>query len=109
MKHVVAAISAAEGVIGVDSSFVHIAGALRVPVVGVYTAFLGELRAKTFAGKRDWVDAKGCECRRWPCFYHQDELVQGFCEYARFGVFPACVLCVDSKEILEKYFKLLAE
>jgi len=106
MRHVVAIISQAEGVIGVDSSFVHIAAALKVPVIGIYTAFLGKVRASTFKGKHNWVDAEGVECRRWPCFFHQDELMQGFCEYVRMADFPDCVKRINPDEVVKKYLEM---
>lgn len=106
LKHTIAAMSMCSGVIGIDSSLVHIAGALGKPVVGIYTAFTGDVRITTFK-HYDYVNSSGCECVFYPCYYHQDEISQGHCDYIRFGEFPDCVVKVDEKEVSRKFKALM--
>jgi len=106
LKYTISIISKSDAVIGIDSALIHIGGALDKPVLGIYTAFTGDVRINTF-DRYEYVQPKNCKCILYPCYYHQDELSMGYCEYARFGDFPDCVTKVDEKEIIEKFKKLM--
>lgn len=49
-----------------DSMFIHIAGALRIPVIGIYGPFLSELRMKYFKNAIGIDASTTCS----PCFLH---------------------------------------
>jgi len=49
-----------------DSMFIHIAGALRIPVIGIYGPFLSELRMKYFKNSIGIDASTACS----PCFIH---------------------------------------
>jgi ADP-heptose:LPS heptosyltransferase len=63
-----ALINTADCVIGSDSALIHVAGALRVPAVGLYGPFPWKLRTKhcpTTVALTGSVNSKAC-----PCFHH---------------------------------------
>jgi len=100
IKHSIAVISQAEMVVGIDSALVHIGAALNKPVVGVYGPFSSGVRLAYYSPCIA-VEPKDVKCEMYPCFYHQDELSMGFCDYIRFSAFPDCMEKIDENDILK--------
>ncbi|MCK5018185.1 MAG: glycosyltransferase family 9 protein [Candidatus Peribacteraceae bacterium] len=104
INHAVAIISKASGVIGVDSAYVHIAEALGVKGVGIYSSFLGDLRVRYYENV-DFVQAEEGHCDKQPCFYHHEAAT--LCPSIKAKQEPACSMGVNTQEVLDKYKKLI--
>lgn len=103
INHAVAIMSFSDGVIGVDSSFTHMAAALKKPVVGIYASFLGENRMKYYK-KAAWVEPTVKLCGKQPCFYHSEE--RFLCPTLYKRTTPCCFDNIDENEVVEKYKNL---
>lgn len=104
LLHAVSIINLSRGVVGIDSSLNHIAGALKKPILGLFSPFKAELRLKYY-DKVDWVQPNESKCARWPCFSHGNEAA--ICEYISNGVPPTCMDELDTNEIIEKFVEML--
>lgn len=107
MKQTIGIIASSDGVIGIDSALIHIGAALNKPIIGIYGPFRAEVRLKYYKNC-EWVEPKNleCECAKWPCFFHQDEISQQLCEYMNFHLPPQCMMEISIDEIIEKFHKL---
>ncbi len=103
IAHAISIINSSRGVIGIDSSMNHIAGALNKPMLGLFAPFNAKLRLKYYDNS-DWVQSKKSVCPKFPCFFHGVES-EG-CEYCSRGESPICMNEINNDEIVEK-FKLV--
>lgn len=103
INYAIAIISKSDGVIGIDSSFVHIGNALNKPVLGIYGSFKGELRMKYYKNA-EWVESEKV-CERQPCFLHQVNAYEN-CSYIKERKAPICLDKINDDEIIEKFKKL---
>jgi ADP-heptose:LPS heptosyltransferase len=106
LKHSITIMSQAEAIIAVDSALIHIGASLKKPLVGVYAPFTPEVRL-SYYDNCDWVTPKNVKCELFPCFFHQDELMMGHCDYVRFQSFPDCSEKIDEYEIVDKLKKVV--
>ncbi|MCK5020538.1 MAG: hypothetical protein KAS32_26200, partial [Candidatus Peribacteraceae bacterium] len=104
INHAITIIKKSSGVIGVDSAYVHIAEALGIKGVGIYSSFLGDLRVRYYKNI-DFVQAKEGHCDKQPCFYHHEEA--SLCPSLKAKQEPACTIGIDIQEVLDKYKKLM--
>jgi len=91
-------VSLSKLVIGTDSSLLHIAASLNIPLFGIYGAFQGELRLSTYKNA-DWINCKS-QCS--PCHRHGLDP----CPYS-FEGFASCYDNLDIDLAIEKIKKLL--
>jgi len=87
-------------VIGTDSALMHVAAGVDTPCLGIYGAFIGEMRLGTYP-KADWVDCKDEKCV--PCFSHQEGKCSNACEDGA----GKCYENLDVNVLVEKVEKLL--
>ena len=106
IHHAVAIISQSDGVIGIDSSMIHIAAALKKPVLGIYAPFKGELRMKYYK-TGDWVEPSSSKCSKFPCFFHSNQVRE--CPSLVMGNPPMCFDGINEEEVVEKFRKLQKE
>lgn len=98
-------VSNSVGLICIDSSFTHIAAALRLPVVGIYGPFNGYIRMKYY-DTASWIDVENFnDCGKFPCYYHQDELME--CPYIKNNQDIGCMNSINEYKITECFFNLL--
>lgn len=102
----IAIISLSKGVIGVDSSNIHLGTALSKPVFGIYAPFIGSVRMSYYKNA-DWYDVTKCECKHMPCFSHETGKFK--CPYLLEKQPVICLASADDNEIFEKFSKLLSE
>jgi len=101
----IAILDCCDGMIGIDSSFTHIAAGLGKPVLGLYGPFLGILRMKYYKNC-DWIDSVGySECGKWPCFLHQDGIFE--CPFAMDKKPSGCLLSISKETIINNFLKLV--
>ena len=103
IKDAIAIISLTDGVIGVDSSFIHIAAALKKKVLGIYGAFRAELRMKYYENS-DYIQLDTCTCPNFPCFYHGQD--SDYCPSYSSRLPIACMNQIDNELIMDKFKKL---
>lgn len=96
----IAQIFLSDGVIGPDSSVVHIAGALRKPVVGVFGPFPSRLRMMYYK----YASAFDINIRCGPCFMHGIET----CEYSDINTKePLCMMSHSPEVIVNEILALI--
>jgi len=106
IHHAIAMMSLSKGIIGVDSSHLHLGNALGKKVFGIYGPFKADLRLKYYRDA-SWIETTECECNKQPCFFHGHE--QHLCEYLINGQVPNCLNSINTDEIIKKsllFFKL---
>jgi ADP-heptose:LPS heptosyltransferase len=99
-RDAIAQISLLDGLIGPDSSPIHIAAAFKKPIVGVFGAFPSELRMKYY------LNATGMDARLpcGPCFLHGI----GTCEYSHpHSKEPMCMHIHKSEIIVKEMLMLM--
>lgn len=101
LLHTTCMLSLSEGVVGVDSSFSHIAGALDKPILGLYGSFKGDLRLPYY-DKAKWVQSQNCGCGNMPCFIHSNV---GRCSSLTDG-YPECMESLDVDDISNAFKSL---
>jgi ADP-heptose:LPS heptosyltransferase len=106
LKYSISIISQAKAVIAIDSALAHVAGAMNIPLLGIYGPFDPDTRLKYY-DKYEVVTPKNVNCELFPCHFHQDELHMGQCDYVKFQAFPDCMEKIDENEIVEKFKKLM--
>ena len=106
IKDAISVINHSHGVIAIDSSFIHIAAALKKPVVGIYAPFLAETRMKYYKDS-DWVEPKESECKLFPCFLHYKRTYE--CPSFRAGKEITCFSPISETEVVDKFLKLVEE
>jgi len=101
----VAILSCCSAMIGIDSSFTHIAAGLQKPILGLYGPFLGALRMLYYP-TGDWIDPVGySECGKWPCFLHQDGIFK--CPFAIDKKPSGCMLSISKDLIIKTFLNLM--
>lgn len=85
-----------------DSSFIHIAQALNIPLIGLYSAFPSEYRM-LFSETCQAIESNGA-CKHKPCFYHRAECNMGVPAPCMEAITPEIVLN-KAKEILSLTLK----
>lgn len=105
LKNAINIASMSDGVIAVDSSMGHICGALGKPVVGLFGAFLGELRLP-FYKYSDWINTSDTfnECGHCPCFFHSHQIYS--CPYMKETLIPKCLDQINEDEVVTKFTNL---
>ena len=106
LKMSIAMLALSDGVIGVDSSFMHLGTALGKPTYGIFGAFRGQLRMGYYK-KAKWYDVqKGeCECNKVPCFLHETNI--GKCLYTLNNQPAECLRNVDANRIASEFHELV--
>lgn len=95
----VAAISQMDLVIGGDSSGMHIAAAFGKPMVGLFGAFLGDLRLRYYKNAIAINSVIKCS----PCFMHGNSS----CDNSDMNGESYCMKCFDIEKIVEEALLLL--
>jgi ADP-heptose:LPS heptosyltransferase len=103
IKHAISILNLSAGVVGVDSAFIHIAAALKKPVVGIYGPFLGETRMKYYKNA-SWVEPKETECPLFPCFFHHFQTNN--CPFVRSRQPVKCLQAISESSVLDKIKEL---
>lgn len=92
-----------KGVIGIDSSIIHVASALNKPVLGIYGPFKGVLRLKYYKNAT-WIEKESYDkCKHFPCFIHHSEINK--CPFYCGNVGPGCMDEIDSDDIFNKFIE----
>lgn len=89
------------GVIGIDSSFVHIANALNKHSVGIFASFSGDLRMRYYKNSA-YIEPKEKQCELQPCFLHQFDSYK--CKYYKKP--KPCFYGINEDEIVDKFMEL---
>lgn len=97
----IALVSLSKLVIATDSALLHIAASLSIPMVGIYGAFLGEIRLSTYKNA-DWINCKNEKDNCSPCFQHGLHC----CKYSKDN-YPNCYDNININELNEKIEKVL--
>lgn len=92
----IAMTSLSKVVIGIDSSLIHIAESLKIPSVGIFGPFPGNIRLGTYK-YCEWIDIK-TECS--PCFIHGN----GLCKNSKYG-YVSCYDNLNIDELVERVGK----
>jgi ADP-heptose:LPS heptosyltransferase len=95
----VAAISQMDLVIGGDSSGMHIAAAFEKPMVGLFGAFLGDLRLRYYKNAIAFNSVIKCS----PCFQHGNTS----CDNSDIMGESYCMKCFDVEKVIEESLLLL--
>jgi ADP-heptose:LPS heptosyltransferase len=101
LDYSIALISLSKLVIGTDSSMLHIAGALDVPLYGIYGPFLGEIRLSTIK-RAKWVNAQS-KCA--PCFIHSHKP----CPNSTKNGDSSCFLNIDIPKVMGEAIQFLKD
>lgn len=110
LKQTITIISQADAVIGIDSALIHIAACFKKPIVGIYGPFIPSVRLKYYSNCLFVIpDKDKVKCELFPCFFHQDELSMGHCDYVRFHDFPDCMEKIDENDIIVSLKEVLKE
>lgn len=108
LKYSITIISQADAVLAVDSALIHVGACFNKPLVGVYAPFTPDVRLSYYNNcKSVTPDKKDVKCENFPCYYHQDEISMGYCDYARFGAFPDCSEKIDENKIITELKNVL--
>lgn len=99
--HYIALLDLCAGTVAVDSSGVHIAAALKKPVLGIYGAFPGLLRMRYYPTGA-WIDKSNWnDCGHKPCMVHH--MSKNVCDDISKGEFPGCMNAISVDEIAEAF------
>ena len=105
LEYAIAAIDKSEGVIGIDSSFIHVANALDKPSVGLYGPFKGDLRMRYY-DRAFWFEEKEYSgCNYFPCFFHSGDSEK--CPSLQNNRAPGCMDRLNEEEIVNKMIELI--
>lgn len=96
-------ISKSEGVVGIDSSFLHMGAALNKPVFGIYGPFKGDLRMRYYKNA-DWIETENA-CDIQPCFFHQNETLK--CPSVKNKEEVKCIKNLDDDLLFKKIEDLM--
>lgn len=72
INHAISVISQADGVVGIDSSFLHIGESLNKPILGLFGPFKGYTRLEYYRN-RDWIEPILFPCKTPNCNFHGDK------------------------------------
>lgn len=106
LMHCISIVKLCKGIIGVDSSCIHLAQGLQTPAVGMYGAFCSDIRIKYY----DNCDAVNVNeswnaCGKCPCFFHDQQAQQ--CPFLINKQSVGCMSNVNVKLAVEKFTKLV--